>query len=250
MDTAPPMPPKQRDGSHKSSSNERRAPKPSARKSWYSPQDFSFIVKAIDSGFPEEKISQKAFLFERAADWYWRARNEPERLRPSVTRRRLRQISAAAHKLLKHLDVRKAAEADDGPPDDRIIDALVDAIGGTEDVVVRAVGRVGRLIEVVESIAALKEIERRATKAAEEDDQGLIVPKGHVGDLAVRNWIADMMDVYNEVTGKAPSHGTSEGDDLGPFLRFLKTAGAPLGIEFSKEQWRNRVRQLRTSRQK
>lgn len=221
-----------------------RAPKPNTRKYRYSLADLHAIAQAIDATFPDEKIKQQVILLERAADWYLRACNEPERLKPSITRKKLQQIATAARNLLRHLGVLDVAQAVDGPPDDRLIDALVNTTGGSEDDVVHATGRIGRLVEIVECVAAVGELERRSKAAAPDRDWEHIVPKGHVGDLALKNWITDLMQAYERITGKRPSYGSSDTETGGPFIRFLMAAGAPLNISRSPEEWRNRVRYL------
>lgn len=230
----------------------RHASKPTTQMAWYSEQHLDEIAAAIAADLPKQIISQKAVLFERSADWYWQARREPDRLSPALTRKKLGQIAGAARKLLRHMGVVSITDAFDGPPDARLIDALVNSGGGTEDDVTRATGRIGRLVEILQAIDAAREIAHRGSKGAMDKDTTLIVTGGHVGDRAVREWIADMMDVYKTATGKLPSYGTSEGDRnaRGPFIRFLQAAGAPLNITFSNEQWRNKVRQLRKTRRK
>lgn len=235
---------RQHSRSRRASSPRARAPKPNTRKAWYSLADIHAIAQAIGAGFPDEKIGENVALLESAADWYWRACNEPERLNPSLTRKELQQIVAAACRLLRHLGVRNVAQAVDGPPDNRIIDALVNTTGGSEDDVVRATGRIGRLLEIVKGIEAVKELERRSSAAAEDKDLELLVPKGHVGDLALSAWITDLMQAYEEITGKRASYGSSDTETGGPFIRFLVAAGAPLDISRSPEEWRNRVRYL------
>jgi hypothetical protein len=107
-------------------------------------------------------------------------------------------------------------------------------------------------VEILDSIDAARELERRSEKAAEDALQvgKLIVPKGHQGDDADNKWIADMMPVYKQITRKEP--GTSVGDPAsprrgkatGPLIRFLEAAGKPLGLQSSPESWRDRVRDI------
>jgi hypothetical protein len=227
------------------SGKRRRAPERKNQKTWYAEQDFAAIARAIRKDFSIEQVAQHAQLLERTADWYRRARDEPDRPKPSVTRKKMGQIAGAARKLLHHLGIRHVADAPDGPTDDAIIDALVDATGGSEDDVLRATGQIGRLVEILEGAEGAQEIDRRASIAAEDDDRGLIVPPRHHGDIAVRDWTLWMMDVYKKITGTRPSPGSPKsGKAGGPFIRLLSAAGTPLGIEKSPEQWRNSVNQL------
>ena len=73
--------------------------------------------------------------------------------------------------------------------------------------------------------------------------------EGNPGDAAVNNWIAAMMDLYREITGKEPrTRGPdkpNEGIADGPLTRFLQAAAEPLKeIKFSEDTWRSRVRTI------
>jgi len=113
-----------------------------------------------------------------------------------------------------------------------------------------ATRRIGRLAELVEAIAAANDLERWARYATDEISKfgGLTVPKGHRGDVAVNDWIAAMLSIYGQITGKGP--GTSVGAPAsdnrgvpgGPLIRFLEAAGKPLGIECPPDAWRSRIR--------
>jgi len=75
------------------------------------------------------------------------------------------------------------------------------------------------------------------------------VKEGHIGDDAANNWVAAMMGLYRTITGKEPAtsvgapgrrnKGKAGG---GPLIRFLATAGQPLGLSYSEDAWRSRVR--------
>lgn len=126
-----------------------------------------------------------------------------------------------------------------------MIDALVNTTGGGEDDVVRATGRIGRLLEIVEGIAAVRELERRSSAAAADKDLELLVPKGHSGDRALNDWVVDMMEAYEAITGKRPSYTISRTGAAGPFIRFLAAASRPLSIPpITEEKWRSRVSRL------
>jgi hypothetical protein len=76
------------------------------------------------------------------------------------------------------------------------------------------------------------------------------VREGNPGDDAINGWVAAMMSLYRTITGKAPATSVgapkrpNEGIAAGPLIRFLEAAGKPLGIEFSEDAWRSRVRTI------
>ena len=121
-----------------------------------------------------------------------------------------------------------------------------------ENPVVEAAGRIGRLVELVEGIAAAAEFDRRSQKAATEVGQvgKLTVRSGNTGDDAVNDWIAAMLGIYRTLTGKDPATSVgaptrpNAGKAAGPLIRFLQAAGNPLNIEFSEDAWRSRVRTI------
>jgi hypothetical protein len=151
--------------------------------------------------------------FETAAMWYRRSRSPSKGKRPSrnandkrlrrkpkgkrmtpfVMHKRMTQIANAARKLLRHLEVTDPAQAPDGPGN-AILEVLASAEDGSEDAVIRATSRIGRLVEILETVDAARELEHRAHKGAEDVVQigKLIVPKGHHGEAAVNDWIAAM----------------------------------------------------------
>jgi hypothetical protein len=75
---------------------------------------------------------------------------------------------------------------------------------------VEAARRIGRLVELVEGIAAAAEFGRRAQNAATEVAQvdKLTVRSGNTGDDAVNDWIATMLGIYRTLTGKASSENS------------------------------------------
>jgi hypothetical protein len=225
----------------------------------YSKDDFERIAMAVGKDVAD--VMRHANSFEAAALWYRlnsRAPKAPTRVAPYVMRRRMTQIANAARKLLGHLEVHDPREAPDGPGAIALLEYLASADDSTEDDVIRATARVGRLVEILDSIDAARELERRASKAAEDALQvgKLIVPKGHQGDDADNKWIADMMSVFKQITGKDPgisvgAPGTDkEGVPGGPLMRFMETAGKPLGIEHSPDSWCGRIRDLLTGGRK
>ena len=102
-----------------------------------------------------------------------------------------------------------------------------------------------------DSIDAARELERPARKAAEDAARigELIVPKGRHGQPAVNNWIAELMPIYQKITGKDPrasviATGPRRGKATGPFIRFLEAASKPLEAEgepLCVESFRERV---------
>ena len=74
--------------------------------------------------------------------------------------------------------------------------------------------------------------------------------EGNPGDAAVNNWIAAMMDLYREITGKEPrTRGPdkpNEGIADGPLTRFLQAAAEPIKEinYFAEDAWRSRVRTI------
>ena len=219
----------------------------------YSKDNFERIATAIGKDVADTQRHKKAF--EAAAMWYRLSRITPEgkRIAPSVMRNRMTKIANAARRLLEHLGVSDPAQAPDGPAT-AVLEVLASADDGSEDAVIRATARIGRLVEILEAGDAARDLERLAGKGAEDVAQigKLIVPKGHQGDVAENDWIAAMMSIYKQITGKDP--GTSviapgrpgRGKAAGPLIRFLAAAGKPLGIEYSANSWRGRVREVLT----
>ena len=80
----------------------------------------------------------------------------------------------------------------------------------------------------------------------------LVVPKGHHGQVAVNEWIAAMMSIYQKITGIDPGISvvapgrTDRGKAAGPLIRFLEAAGKPIGIEFSPDFFAGRIKDIRT----
>jgi hypothetical protein len=218
----------------------------------YSKKDFEHIAAAL--GKDPRDVLQHAKRFEAAARWYRLDSNAKlvQRSTPSATRKRLQLIANAARKLLRHLKVFDPAEAPDGPSSDVLI-ALVSADDQTEDPVVRATARIGRLVEILEAGDAARELERRAHREAENAVQvgKLIGIKGHQGDAAVNDWIAAAISIYRQITGRNPSLSTvaanrlGRGKATGPLIRFLQAAGKPLGIQSSPDSLAARVKDIR-----
>jgi hypothetical protein len=167
-------------------------------------------------------------------------------------RRKLKQVAESARRLLKSLGVNDPDEAVDGPGDREILNALVLLGEPHADPVMEATRRIGRLVEIIDWAKAAAEFDRRATKASTEVAEvgKLTFREGNPGDDAVNDWIATMMGLYREITGKEPATSVgaparpNEGIAGGPLIRFLEAAGKPLQIEFSEDAWRSRVRTI------
>jgi hypothetical protein len=214
----------------------------------YEQANFDQIATAI--GMEVKHIAKHQNLFEAAALWYRSDTRRPTRIASSSLRRKLDQVAKSARRLLKSLGVNDPDEAVDGPGDREILNALVLLGEPDADPVIEATRRIGRFVEIVDSIAAAAELDRRAKKAATEvaDVGRLTIREGNPGDDAVNDWIAAMMSLYRTITGDEPATSVgaperpNEGIAAGPLIRFLEAAGEPLNIEFSEDAWRSRVR--------
>ena len=204
----------------------------------YSEQDFERIAAAIGKDLVH--VLQYEKRFEAAAMWFRcnREGSKIKRTAPSTIKNRMEQIANAARRLLWHLEVFNYRNATDGPGDFALLEALASAEDGSEDEVVRATAQIGRLEEIFKAIDAAQTLERLAPKAADDAAlrSELTVPKGRRGDWALNIWIADMMGIYKQITGKAPrvsviASGPKRGESTGPFFRFLEAASKPLITE-------------------
>ena len=195
-------------------------------------------------------------LFEGAAVWYGLDCGLPHgatpRLPPSKMREKLQRIAKSARRLLKDLEIANDEDAADGPGSVELLEILAAVEEPSEDAVITATGRLGQLATMMDAVAAARELERRALEAAEDVIAigKLTVPKGHQGKTAVNNWVAAMMEVYRKITGVEPATSvgrvgqSNEGVASGPFIRFLQAAGEPLGLTYSEDAWRSRVRTI------
>jgi len=238
----------------------------------YSQENFERIAVAV--GVDVADILQFAHEFEEAARWYrlstpptkrqgaltWELRNqqkkpselgkralkEPRTL--SELRKKTTQVEAATQKLLLHLGVRRPDGAPDGPGDGELLTFLATHSGSSEDAIIDATARVGRLAELLEAIEAAKRLEACSYKAAQDAAKfAKLVPKGHQGNVAAIGWIEDMMRLYTRITGKEPGFsvrrpGPGRGQPTGPFLRFLQAAGEPLEMNSPPATARSRQR--------
>jgi hypothetical protein len=247
----------------------------------YSSENFERIAAALGVGTNDVLLHASAF--EEAATWYrhnvppakrqggptLELRNQrimkvteipglrkqrSRKSRPlSELRKKAKQVTAAAQKLLLHLGVRRLREAPDGPGDRELLTFLASYSGSSEAEIIGATARIGRLAELLEAINAAKTLKARAYEAAQEAIRfAKRLPKGHQGDVAVVGWTADMMTLWKRMTGREPGFsvlrpGAGRGQPTGPFLRFLQAAAEPLEIELSPASARSRQRALKES---
>jgi hypothetical protein len=219
----------------------------------YSREDYEQIAAAIHKDITQVCRHEKRF--EAAAMWYRLGQNalKNQRTAPFVMRRRMTQIANDARKLLRHLGVWDPAQAPDGPSI-AVLQVLASTGDVTEDAVVRATARIGRLVEILEAADAVREVEHRAHRGAEDVVRigRLVVPKGHQGKAAVNDWIASMMSIYKQITGNDPGLSVvapgrvGRGKAVGPLIRFLEAAGKPIGIRLSPDSFAGRIKDIRT----
>lgn len=227
-----------------------RTPTPRTLMATYTQDNFEQIAAAI--GMEVEAIVKQAKLFEAAARWRRLDRASPDRLPPSILRRKLDRIAKNARRLLESLGVEDLNAAVDGPGDPQILDALILMDDHDETPLAHATQRVGRFAEIMEGVATAAELSRRAMKAsAEVAEVGrLTVAEGNRGDRAIDDWLAVMMRAFRAITGEEPATSVGgpdrpdEGIAGGPFIRFLIAAAKPLELEeeLSEDARRNRMR--------
>jgi hypothetical protein len=216
----------------------------------YTSTHFEQIAIAI--GTAVKPVEDLEAQFEAFAMWFRLDKRRPKRPPPSKQQEKLAQVAKSARRLLKSIGISNPEDATDGPGDPDIFRALVLSGEPNEDAVLQTTRRIGRLVEILEGIAAAGEIERRADQAAIElvAVGKLTVREGNPGDDAVNDWIAAMLGLYRTLTGKEPatsvgaSNRPNEGIAEGPLIRFLQAAGQPLNIAFSEDAWRSRVRTI------
>ncbi|MHA7775404.1 hypothetical protein [Roseibium sp. M-1] len=105
------------------------------------------------------------------------------------------------------------------------------------------------------AIHAAQNLSQRCTRSikALTRIRGLTVQPGHHGDGQINSWLDDMLGLYEELTGKpvgmsVGAPGTDRaGEVSGRLIDFLIAAGKPVGLDFSPEAWRSRVRTAQRS---
>ena len=225
----------------------------------YSEDDFGAIAKAV--GVHVAIVREHASTFQSAAMFHRFDTERPPKPAPSITARALRGLAKSAAGLLSKLGVESLADAPDGPGNPELLTWLasqrVDEVGRWNEMtwgerVVGDTGRVGRLAEILDGIAAVKSLRERAAMAADDTIRiGKLTTKaGHAGDEALNSWISTMLGLYKKITGSEPrmsvtgSQHENEGEPTGPLIRFLTASGSPIGIKLSPSAWRSRVRNV------
>ena len=249
----------------------------------YSQEDYERIAEAIGRTLAE--VLQHQDEFEAAATWYrlnippaerdegpiaeLRLRRDPSKEpetsdepagsappKPrtlSELRKKAKQVEAAAGKLLTHLGVSHCRESLDGPGDSDLLIFLASYSGVTEEEITDATAQMGRLAELLGAVRGANLLEACAARATQEAVHfSELIPEGHAGDLPENEWIAALMSLYEKITGRKAGTSTvapdrpGKGKASGPLIRFLEAAGAPLGIKYSPESWRGRIRDNKT----
>ncbi|MBD1548441.1 hypothetical protein [Roseibium aggregatum] len=103
------------------------------------------------------------------------------------------------------------------------------------------------------AIHAARDLRRRCTQSIDDLTQirGVTVKPGHHGNEQVNNWLDNMLCLYEEIIGKpvgmsvAAPGSDHAGEVSGRLIDFLKVAGKPVGLCYSPEAWRSRVRTAR-----
>jgi hypothetical protein len=167
----------------------------------YSTKDFQKIAAAV--GVKLDAVIQYRNEFEAAAVWYRSDESSPRRVPPSKIRIKAEQIAAAANKLLRHLKIYDSRHAVDGPGDWTLLEALASTRDSTEDAIIRATERIGRLAEVFDGIDAVELLACQAANAAEDARRlARLTPSGHRGETAENDWTASMMSLYEKTAGR------------------------------------------------
>jgi hypothetical protein len=123
---------------------------------------------AIAIGTAVKPVEDLEAQFEAFAMWFRLDKRRPKRPAPSKQHEKLAQVAKSARRLLKSIGISNPENATDGPGDPEIFRALVLTGEPNENAVIEATRRIGRLVEILEGIAAAGEIERHADQAAIE----------------------------------------------------------------------------------
>jgi hypothetical protein len=163
------------------------------------------------------------------------------------------KIAGAANRLLEHLGVSDARDAADGPDDEEVRNWLAGASPGGEDMVLDAMEQIGLLVETLDARKAANELKRAALKASNDPFYGSIVPPGNTGDDVLNQWIAAMLPLFTEITGRPAKTSVggvgrpNEGFATGPLIRFLLAAGVPVDLDQSEDALRRRIRLIQST---
>ena len=253
-----------------------KAPPRRRKKSWakvYGEPECGQICAAVS--VPLAKVTRYRHRFDGAAGWYRLDLGRPVRSPPSVQYKRFASITRAAERLENALRRRAAKNVKDrrkisrqaarllqtlgikpgGYADDMDYDILVGLAGPSNDenAVIDAVEILSRLPETrVGAVRATRKLASRARRGAKLEMRvgPLVTSRGHTGNDSINSWIANLMILYELITGRhartstGPAGGTNEGEGTGPLLRFLHAAGDPIGISMGSDAWRSRVRTI------
>jgi hypothetical protein len=161
-----------------------------------------------------------------------------------------RKFDRTGAKLIRLLGVTEET-AEDGLPDRKLEDALVNA--GDKDEY--AISQLAEAItcyrkDFPAALEAAEELARSAAlgKSGAEQVRELTVTPGFHGREDLNGWIDDMLGLYSKITGHKVATsvrkpiGPDAGKAHGPLVRFLSAAGKPLGLQFSDDAWRSRVK--------
>ena len=122
----------------------------------YEQADFRQIAAAV--GISIDQVVRHESQFEAAARWYRLGKRRPAHIAPSKLVEKLGRVGNNARRLLNSLGIKTPEEASDGPGDIEILDARVLSADPTEDLVLEATRRIGRLVEIVDTTAAAAEL--------------------------------------------------------------------------------------------
>ncbi len=141
--------------------------------------------------------------------------------------------------------------AEDGLSDRKLEDTIVNA-GDADEYAIRRLAKAVTCYrkDLPAVLEAAKEIARRAALARRESEKfrELTVRPGFHGGVDLNGRIDDMLGLYGKITDRKVATsvrmpiGSDAGKAHGPLVRFLAAAGKPLGIQFSDDAWRSRVR--------
>jgi hypothetical protein len=113
--------------------------------------------------------------------------------------------------------------------------------------------KIGLLVEALDARKSAYELKRAALKASDDPFYGLIVPPGNTGDDIVNEWIAAMLPLFTEITGRPAKTSVggvgrpNEGVASGRLIRFLLAAGVPVDLDQSEDALRRRIRLIQGS---
>lgn len=216
----------------------------------YKPENLESIAAAL--ALPVEDLSPLVDRLEGGALWYRLCKNSPARITPSRLTRRLKLVASQSERLLKSLGIEDIAAAADGPNDPVVLEALASTDGPSEEDILTAAERIARLSELLNSVLAASDLNRWAEVALDRSKRvgKQITPIGHVGDWGTNEWIASMMEIYEDLTGRKARTSVggegqhNAGEAAGPLIRFLMAAQAPIGLDLGSDALRSRIRTI------